>query len=179
MKGLEKINKVISYVLNLNNETQLGAETDIDSINAFFSNLNLTQPEVITQIYLQFNGIDNLNAFFHLNSLERINLIYRINLNLKQDFPNFPWEKSMVPILDINSDIQICIDFNDHSMWAIDLEGSTVTKIANHFDNYLDGLLFSFESQIIKYNQTYGCFEVDELSWQNMLIKFDLKLIGW
>ncbi|MEM9154609.1 MAG: hypothetical protein AAGB13_06155 [Cyanobacteria bacterium P01_F01_bin.33] len=186
---LEKIEFVFQYIYEVNEEPIFHPGISEQKVLKLFQKLGLTPLREIIQIYTIHNGVDLLNGFFSMNSIERVAWIYEFygdvrkdheEINrLRQEEPGFRgdefmWSENLFPLFDYNGDVKICIDLDTSELFSFELEGNARWKLAEHYETYLDAIIYMIENSYFHFYGTEGTLGVREEFWKITLNKFQI-----
>ncbi len=110
MSAIAKVKQIYSTITRFNDEPRADPGLDRATIIDRISSVGLSPPEAVISLYEWKNGISNLDAFLHLNDLDFAVDSYKQMCAFKQEFQDFEWQRSWLPILNMNGDIHICLD---------------------------------------------------------------------
>ena len=77
--------------------------------------------------------------------------------------------------MSMNGDVTIFLDFTTLALHSINLELGMVEKIADHYEHYLDAILYLLESGCYKFNDINKYLEIDEQIGNEIKAQFQIK----
>ncbi len=174
MESLEKVISIFEKIQAINSEPIPHPGLPTEKIDHLFVGLGLEPPKEMVALYKWHNGIDYLNAFLSMLSLEEAIEIYHGFMALKTEVPSFKWKREWFPILDMNGDIQVCVDLETLELYSIDAEDDSTIRISGNYNQYLDALLFIMQSTTYSYDPEAGCIDVSDQVWCEVSRKFQV-----
>ena len=175
MQPIEKIKLVISEIKTVNKATRTYPGLSRKEIIETFKSIEIEPSQEVIELYELFNGITSLNGYFDFQEVEEVIEWYRTYVEIKEDNPDFKFQKSWIPLFSMNGDVILCLDCELFSVIAIDLELCRVEKIAQHYEDYLDAILDIFEQQAVIYEEKTMHFTVESSVWEKTCSKYQLK----
>jgi hypothetical protein len=175
MKVTDKLQTIFAHICDVNAEPTSQPGLNAERIIETLQNLAVPPLHELLELYQWHNGIEHLDAFLHLLSLEGAATCYKNFEDLKAEMPDFPWYEGLFPILDMNGDVQICLNLKTFELFSIDVECDSLVKIADHYERYLEAILHIFESQMYRFNEEAGCIKVKETDWEQVQQQFEIK----
>ena len=167
MNSLEKMKAIVNHIQVVNPDTKVCPGLSKVEILEAFQKINLLPPPEIVELYQWHNGIGELDCFLNLMDLDNAVDWYKDFLASKTEYPEWKWDKNYFPLLNMNGDVQLCLDVETFAVMTIDIECNIVDKIANHYIDYLDALLHVFNSKSFKYDCKSGCIEFEQEVWND------------
>lgn len=151
MNSLDKVKSIIAYLQTTNLEVIADPGLSKTKIRDAFKTINLLPPIKIVELYQWHNGIGELDCFLRFMNLDDALMWYRLFRDCYQENNNYyyGWQENWFPLLNMNGDVQLCLNFDTLSVISIDRECDTVEKIANHYNDYLDALLICLQQRIV------------------------------
>lgn len=175
MNTIEKIQTIFRHIQSVNDEPTAKPGIPETETASHFNSIGLTPTTDLVQLYEWHNGIYNLDAFLSFlpvsDAIER----YKGNKSLKKDIQEFEWKESWFTVLDMNGDVQICLDLETNELYSIDIECDLVQKIADNFERYVDAILSLFEEGNFSFDKDAGCIDVKDDVWSAILQKYNIK----
>lgn len=141
--------------------------------------VGLQAPDPLIQLYEWHNGIFHLNAFLHFLPLEEALSIYRMFMEITDRSGNFGWQPGLLPIMDINGDINLCFDLLTGQLVTIDLEDDKVTTLAPHYEPYVRALKDVFDRMAYIYDDNSGSIEIDSAYWSELARAYGFRKSWW
>ena len=174
MNLIEKLEFILSHILELNDEPRVGPSSNANDIKEKLIHNNVQPAEDLICLYSWHDGIGYLDAFLSLYSLsEMVESIHRYETY--SEIGTFKWNRNWIPILTMNADVDILINTETKEVVALDAEFDTSKLIAHNYNDYLDGLIDLFELHRFKLNHDFGGLLVDNEVWGKMLEKYNIK----
>ena len=134
---MECIKQVVKKVSAINEETRI--KEGIDRTFAFskLDAAGITSNDLVLDLLEWANGIESLNAFMNMLDIDSIINIYSIWKSLKDELSEiegaFDFPRTVVPLLDINGDVQYGLDTSDNSVYMVDMEADISEKICSDY----------------------------------------------
>ena len=175
MDAFSKVLRIYKHVCETNDEPRERPGLSRRDILDSFAKIGVAPSEPILQLYEWHDGIDNLNAFLYFLPLEDVNRLYLSHKKFKEKSEEFKWHVGLVPLLTLNGDVDICVDFRSGEVVSIDPEGGTERSIAKHYENYLGALLEGFDADAFEFDETAGAFEVKEDRWRPIALRHGVE----
>ena len=168
MNPIEKVKAIVAYIQKTNLEVIADPGLSEKEILDAFKTIDLSPPPEIVELYQWHNGIGELDCFLRFMNLKDATTYYRLFKDCYQENDNYycGWKKNCFPLLDMNGDVQLCLDFQTLAVTTIDRECNIVNQIANHYTDYLDALLYVFNNGSFKYDDKSGCIYFQQEAWQ-------------
>ena len=175
MKSIEKVQKIFAIIQDINQESISSPGLSEYKIEDTLNRLGLPVTDELLQLYQWHNGIFNLDAFMHFLSLDDAVTLYNVYRVMKEDFPGFEWNKHWFPLIDMNGDVQVCLDLVTKSLYTIDMESEETILIAQHYDDYLNAMLSVFQNKSYCFNEQAGSVEVLDDDWNQLQEEHHIK----
>jgi len=175
MNIIEKIQTIFQHIKLVNDEPAANTGISEAEVVSHFNSIGRTPTTDLIQLYEWHNGIYNLDAFLSLLSVNDAIERYKGNKSLKKDIPEFEWKESWLTVLDMNGDVQICLDLGTNELYSVDIECDLVQKIADNFEHYVDAILSIFEEDKFSFDEEAGCVDVKDDVWNGILKKYNIK----
>ena len=176
MNTLDKVSAILGYVQKVNDETKIHPGKEKVEILKLFQDLGLSPPPELVEVYQKYNGVDSLDSFFYFESIEEAVETYQFYGEiLIRDYPNCRWDINWFPIMNMNGDVTIFLNFETFSLHSVDLELDIVKKIADHYEHFLDAFLYIFESGCYEFDEDAGSFDVSDEDWDKIKAKFEIE----
>jgi len=166
MSPLNKVKEIVNFIQAVNPHAIANPGLFKARICKDFHEINLSPPSEIIELYQWHNGIGELDCFLNFMNLDRAIDWYKGFLQSKTKYTEWKWNKNYFPLLNMNGDVQLCLDFETLAVITVDRECDTVEKIANHYTNYLDALLYVFNNEAFKCDDESGCIVFDQEVWK-------------
>ncbi len=175
MDTINKIQTIFTHIQSFNEEPMPKPGISESEIAGYFDSIGLAPTANLVQLYGWHNGIDNLDAFLSFLSVIDAIESYKGNKSLKKDIPDFEWKESWFTVLDMNGDVQICLDLETNELYSVDVECDLVQKIADNYDAYLDAILSLFQSGKYGFDEEACCIEVESDVWNKLREDYNIK----
>ena len=120
---MEEIKQLIRKISEINSETTIGPGASEIDVHSVFEKYGLKVPKEILEYYKWANGVDSLSAFTHF-----IGGYLWVENETKGCEEPFTFKKSIFPFVDINGDVQFCVDLETNELYLVDMEGDTFKK---------------------------------------------------
>jgi hypothetical protein len=173
MDALRKIETLFARVRAENDEPSEQPGLNRQLIQSEFTGLGLSPPAELVQLYEWRNGIYHLNAFLHFLSLSDAVDAYRRLDKFKRVHEDVPWEFGWFPVLDMNGDIQVCVDLASGALFCVDQEDGRSWPLAPSYQNCLDALTEGFSAGAFEFNSDAGAFKASAL-WGAIALKHQI-----
>jgi hypothetical protein len=161
----EKARHIYARIRQVNDEPIESDGLSRDRVEATFASLGLSPPPGVVELFEWHNGIDYVDAFLGLLSLDRAVGLYQAYGSGLGWRSELEWTEGLFPIVDINANVQFCIDFTSGALRAIDVEDGTVEHLADHYEHYLDALVTIFDSGKFTFDEEAGSIDFDAATW--------------
>ncbi|MEM7594544.1 MAG: SMI1/KNR4 family protein [Cyanobacteria bacterium P01_A01_bin.83] len=177
MNSLDKVKSIIAYLQTTNLEVITDHGLSETEILDAFKNINLLPPPEIIELYQWHNGIGELDCFLRFMNLDDAIMWYELFRDCYRENNNYYYggQENWFPMLNMNGDVQLCLDFKTLSVISIDIECDIVEEIANHYTNYLDALLYVFNKESFEYDDDSGCIKFNEEVWEYARNLYQIK----
>ena len=130
----------------------------------------------LVSLYEWRNGIDELNAFTRVLSLGDAIGVYRLYRQLAEGLGSrFGWQEQWFPVVDINGDVQLCLDCKTLGLALVDMEGGVEELICDSYLDYVAALRDGFSHGLFIWNELHGCVETKDHEWQLVLGAYGIK----
>lgn len=173
-ENLNKISEIYKIIRSANNEPTDNPGISRSEILETFQAIGLTPSEDLMEIYEWKNGIIYLNAFLSFLPLNNAIDIYKNYQLLREANPNFTWKNIRVPVLDMNGDVQVCLDIETNELYSIDVECDFVQKIADNYSSYISAIYSILNSGQFSFNEGEGCITVEPDTWEKLLDEYKI-----
>lgn len=124
--SLGKVRSIIAYIQTNNLEVIADPGLSKTEILDVFNSINLQPPSEIVELYQWHNGIGELDCFLSFMNLSDAAIWYQDFMRKKTEHPQWKWNNNYFPILNMNGDVQLCLDFKTFSVITIDIECNIV-----------------------------------------------------
>jgi len=162
MDTSSKLRAVEERIRSVNDEPSDEPALAAEEVLAIFGGIELEPPAYVVEFYSRHNGIYHLNGFLHLLPVEEAASQYKSLLKFKDRYADCPWEPGQVPILDMNGQARVCLDFTSGKLLAISAAVDRAWQIAAHVDNCLDAVLEALDAGAFVFDESAGAFEANE-----------------
>lgn len=177
---LEKVEFIFEYIYEVNEEPVFQSGISEQEVLEVFQQLGLPPQREIIQLYMTHDGINYLNGFLSMNSIERVVWLYdfyresradseeirRLNQEdpdfLGDEFYKFMWNENLFPVFDYNGDVSICVSLDTSDLFSFDLADNACWKIAEHYERYLDAIVYTIENSYFFSHKDEGSLGVRE-----------------
>ena len=174
MTTIEKLEKILGYVLSMNSEPQVADGLATTEIIRLFRDSGIDAPSDLVDLYAWHNGIIYLNAFLFLFDVELAIQTFNGYREHKQEVPEFKWRKGLFPVLTTNGDIDHCIDLETGATYDIDIEGDGFLKTTENYHHYLDAIIIAFEEGLVSFDPNGGALYIDDDEWEALEKRFGI-----
>jgi len=178
MDLVSALNEIWSHIRAVNDEPLETSGLSNSEIARKLQEIGLEPVPDLVKLYEWRNGISSLNAFLSLLDLDSAIRAYKFNRSTKLRHANFKWEESWFTVLDMNGDIQICVDLNTKSVFSVDVECDITYCIASHYSRYLNALIEIFRSKRYSFDAGEGCIDIDHDYWKEIQAEYSI-LTAW
>jgi hypothetical protein len=173
--AFEHLLRIYSRIREENDEPQAQPATSSFVVELAFAGISLPVHPLLAQLYTWHNGIFHLNAFLHFLPLREAVKNYQSNSESRR----LGWlpgiSPNWFPILDLNGDVQFCLDVMSGEIWCVDIEDGSTRKLARHYDCCIAALVAAFDRGFAQYNPESGAFEVGPEYWEALCAEFGLE----
>jgi len=176
--NFEKLQFILQKITEINDEPCIGHGASESTIVSVLKRLELQPDPLLIQLYREHDGIEGLDAFLRFLSLKDVEFFHSLFMEAKSRDPNFEWKLEWMPIFDMNADVQICLDTLTNRLMAIDMEGGTVTKMADHYQHFIDALHDIFSSGGYIFDPESGSIALDASTWRALAARYGVVGIG-
>ena len=88
---------------------------------------------------------------------------------------DLPWWPSLFPVVDMNGDLQVCVDLETDELYLIDIENGSTRRICRDYRKLLDALLEAFELRIHSRESVSGSLVLEKRSWEILKAKHGVQ----
>lgn len=173
MQLIEKIQLIIHRIQEVNDDIKIDPGLPQQKVLDVFSSFGFSPPSEVIELYTLYNGISDLDAYFHLQDIFYVKREYKFWKSVYSQ-ENW-WQDSWLPLLTMNGDVVLHLDCDNLSVIAVDRELGRVEKIAHYYEHYLDAILELFETNALFYNKEEDYFEIDDKIWHEVRKKYQIK----
>ncbi len=178
MDVFDKLVAIYSKIREVNDMLQEREGVSYEQVSSLLQAVGLHVDPLLLRMYEFRNGIDNLSAFLNFLSAEEAVQRYKDFANFKAEFSDFEWSEGVLPILDINGDVQVCVDLASGKLVTVDIECDSNRVIAPHYSAYVDALYEVFAAGHFKYDPASGSIELDDTLWRDVANRYGIIDIG-
>ncbi len=175
MDTIETLGWLFEQVRQVNTEPMPQPGLARDEIVSAFREIDIAAPEPLITLYAWHNGIYHLNAFLHFPSLTDALSTYRNYKEFKDEYADFKWMPTWFPVLDMNGDVQLCVDVHSGELIAIDMECDTIHIVAGNYGQYVRAVEELFRSGAYTFNEVAGVIEAVPSVWRAIAEKNGIR----
>lgn len=168
MNVVTTLRSLFAEVQRLNPEPMPQPGLPRPEISRLLGSVGLPAPEPLVALYEWHNGILHLNAFLHYLPLEEAIALHHACRKASRNSPRLGWKPTWLPILDVNGDVQLCIDLSGGSLHSIDLIDEKSELVADHFISYVNGVAELFNLKAFHYDPESGAIVPDDAAWHEI-----------
>ena len=176
MTALDKIKFIFKTMTELNDRSEAMPGIQPQEIIDSFSKVGIVPPPELIELYQWHNGIEDLESYTNMLSLDRAIEFYQGYKDFKKKYPEFGWQQGWFPITDTNGDFQYCIDLNSSSLIYLDMECDLIEKVCDHYEYYLDALVYGFQNNIFIYDDDSESLVAKDNAWAEIAARYNIKL---
>lgn len=172
MDTVNKLAAIYAMIRRVNDEPQERAPASEAHVRSVFDAAGIEAQSDLTRLYGIHNGVYHLDAFLHFLSAEDAIARYTGFQKFKDEWPDFGWQDTWLPVFDMNGDVQICVDLASGQLNTIDMEGDCIRCIAPHYVAFVDALYEIFSCGNYHYDPGVGSIAVDDAAWKGVASRF-------
>jgi hypothetical protein len=162
----EALPMLLKKVLALNDEPRLRPGLDREYAVEIFREAGLAPPELVLRCYALHDGILHLNGFLHFLPLRESVDLYRHYRRISAEGGLAGWREGLFPLLDLNGDVQICLDFRTHAVSVVDVEDDSVQPIAACVNDLIAAVVETFDQGACEEHAESGVLRFDSERWE-------------
>lgn len=165
MTPFDQIVFIYERIREVNSEPKARDGIATDVVRRRFADHGLVVHPLLADIYGWHNGIYHLNAFLHLLSMDDALRLRSMFEQLFETRGDERWERTHLPVFDINGDVQILLDLDSDRLVGVDLEADDFWNVAPDYRKYLDAVFAVFERRAYTYSRVSGSIGFDQRVW--------------
>jgi len=180
MSPLDKVKAIVAHIKATNLEVISDPGlSSVEILNAFKA-IKLLPPSEIIELYQWHNGIGELDCYLNFMNLRDAIMWYLRFKSCYAENDNYycGWNRDWFPLLNMNNDILLCLNFKTLSIARIIQTEDLCETVAWHYIQYLDALLYMFDNKLFEFDDfgdNFGCIEFDRQEWNKMLHLHQIK----
>ena len=170
MGVVRKILEVLDHVKRIIPGCELFPGVEREQIEAVFSELGVEPNSDLIELYGVVHNLDGALSFLSLKEASTSYLAYR-----EFSEEDLPWWPSLFPVVDMNGDLQVCVDLETDELYLIDIENGSTRRICRDYRKLLDALLEAFELRIHSRESVSGSLVLEKRSWKILKAKHGVQ----
>lgn len=178
-KTMATLDTLLAQVCEMNSLTEPLPGVSKVEVRAALRSIGLEAPDWLSEIYQWHNGIWEINALVAFLPLAEAVSTYESYRALKEDIGDLGWQPSWFPLIDMNGDVQLCVDVVTGEMHAVDIEFGRVTRLTSHFENLVAAIAELFKQEAYSFDEAAGNIEPDAAIWSGLKRKYGIADPGW
>lgn len=169
MRDVEKITRIVEHIKGVIPHCQVFPGLPRNEIEAKLSILGVELHPELIELYEEFGEIYSLDGALSFLSLPDAALCYQSYREFSSE--GFSWWPSLFPLLDMNGDIQLCVDLETTDLYLMDVENGTTRHIYRDYRRLLNALLEAVDSDIYYKDPGSGSLILEKSAWTKIKVK--------